>query len=251
MTHEEYKNQLSKFRLNKQKLINDTYLWVTLAIKSLEVIADSNELIKNTSKFQVPSTVKGKTVNRKPEDIKKIIKNASDKEIYFTLFTYIVAQFEGFLVDTITLVLKYDNRKLRVNVQGNDNNKKVDISELLDCNSYDSIIELVIDRQLASLFYAGPKKQVEYLEKVLTIKTDEKIWDKWFEFKATRDIIVHNSGVINKMYMEKVGANSRGKVGQQITVSKKYFEDALATIKSLVGQIEVQAKKIKVTIDTE
>src|SRR5690606_38565491 len=97
--------------------------------------------------------------------------------------TYIVAQFEGFLVDTITLVLKYDNRKLRVNVQGNDNNKKVDISELLDCNTFDSIIELVIDRQLGSLFYAGPKKQVEYLEKVLNIKIDEKIWDKWFEFK--------------------------------------------------------------------
>jgi len=246
MTSKEYKDKLSGFRQKKQKLINDTFLWATLAIKSLEVIAESDEIIKNTSKFQVPSTIKGKTVNRKPADIKAIIQNASNKEIYFTLFTYIVAQFEGFLVDTISLVLTYDQRKLRVNIQGNDNNKKVDISELLECNTYESVIELVIERQLGSLFYAGPKKQVEYLEKVLTIKADEKIWDKWFEYKATRDIIVHSSGLINKIYIEKVGANARGKVGKQIVVDKNYFEDSLATIKSLVGQIEVQAKKITV-----
>lgn len=246
MTNRDYKDSLSKFRLQKQKLINDTYLWVTLAIKSLEVIAESDELVKNTSKFQVPSTIKGKTVNRKPNDIKAIIKNASQKEIYFTLFTYVVAQFEGFLADTITLVLTYDQRKLRVNVQGSDNNKKVDISELLECKTYDSVIELIIERQLGSLFYAGPKKQVEYLEKVLTIKTDGNVWNKWFEYKATRDIIVHNSGIINKIYFEKAGDEARGKIGEQVSVDKKYFEDALATIKSLVGQIEVQAKKITI-----
>jgi hypothetical protein len=218
----------------------------TLAIQSLEVISESDELIKNTSKFQVPSTIKGKTVIRKPNDIKAIIKNAADKEIYFTLFTYIVAQFEGFLVDTITLVLTFDQRKLRVNIQGGENNKKVEISELLECQTYDNIIELGIERQLGSLFYAGPKKQVEYLEKVLNITADEKIWDKWFEFKATRDIIVHNSGLINKIYIEKVGTSARGKVGQQITIDKNYFEDASATIKSLVGQIETQAKKITI-----
>jgi len=246
MTNHEFKSRLSDYRLQKQKLINNTYIWATLAIKSLNVISESEELTKKTSEFQVPSSIKGKTVKRKSEDIKAIIQSAADKEIYFTIFTYIVAQFEGFLVDTITLVLTYDQRKLRINIQGSDNNKKVEISELLECSTYESIIALVIERQLASLFYAGPKKQVEYLEKVLNITADETMWNKWFEFKATRDIIVHNSGIINKIYIEKVGESARGKVGEPIQVDKLYFEDTLATIKSLVGKIETQAKKITI-----
>jgi len=244
MTNHEYKSRLSNYRLQKQKLINNTYIWATLAIKSLNVISESEELTKKTSEFQVPSNIKGKTVKRKSENIKALIQSAADKEIYFTIFTYIVAQFEGFLVDTISLILTYDQRKLRINIQGSDNNKKVEISELLECKTYDSIVELIIERQLASLFYAGPKKQLEYLEKVLNIKADETVWNKWFEIKATRDLIVHNSGIINKIYIEKVGENARGKVGDSILVDKQYFENTLATIKSLVGKIEVQAKKI-------
>jgi len=40
--------------------------------------------------------------------------------------------------------------------------------------------------------------------------------------------------------------NARGKVGEPILVDKQYFENTLATIKSLVGRIEVQAKKITI-----
>lgn len=246
MTKTEFQKKLSEFRIKKQKLINDTYLWATLAIKSLTIIGENDEIVEEMSKFNVPSTVKGKIVRRTPEDVKKIINNATEKELYYTLFTYIVAQFESFLIDIISLVLKYDKRKMRINCQGGDNNKKVDFSELLDCESYENMIDLLIEKQLGALFYAGPKKQIEYIEKVLNIELDEDKWNKWIEYKATRDIVVHNSGIINKIYIEKVGSSARGVVGDEIVINKTYFENLLVLTKSMVGSMVTQAKKIVV-----
>jgi len=82
------------------------------------------------------------------------------------------------------------------------------------------------------------------MEKVLSIKIDETLWDNWFESKATRDLIVHNSGIINKIYLEKAGTVARGKSGEKIVIDKKYFESTCVLIKSLVGKIETQAKKM-------
>jgi hypothetical protein len=242
MTQEEFKQEIGKFRMQKQKLINDTYLWVSLAVNALDTISESDSDLKRT-KFHVPSTVKGKTVIRKPEDLKRILKTAKDKDLYQSTFIFTVAQFEGFLSDIIALCLKYDQRKLKMNVLGGQNNKKIDISEVLDCKNQESIINLIINKQLGDLFYAGPKVQREYIENVLSVKLEDNQWLDWFEFKATRDLLVHNSGIINSIYLEKVGDQARGKQNGQITIDKKYFEASLSKIKSMIGKIDIGIRK--------
>jgi len=245
MTEVEFLKKLSGFRTQKQKFINNTYLWTALAIKSLKIIADDNNYVSELLRFNVPSKkLKGKIINRKKEDIKCILNDAADKELYNALFTYVVAQFESFLTDIISLVLTYDKRKLRINCQGSDNNKKMDFSEVLDCTSYNDIINVIIEKQLCSLFYASPKKQIEYIQKVINFEIDEEKWNKWVECKATRDIIVHNAGIINKIYIEKTGSNARGIIGEEIVVDKLYFENLLVLSKSLIGIMVNQAKKI-------
>ncbi len=234
--------KIGELRSSKQKLINDTFLWVTLSIISMEAISESKEFLKK-KRFEVPSAVKGKTVSRKPEDLQHILKTATDESLYQSIFIYVIAQFEGFLVDIISLCLKYDQRKLRLNVSGGQSNKKVDISDILDCQNQESIIELIIEKQLGDLIYAGPKKQKEYLENVLNIEIEENLWNKWVEYKATRDLLVHNSGKINNIYLEKVGDSARGQLNENIEMTKKYFEDSLADIKSLIGRMEARIRR--------
>ena len=242
MKHEEFKKKIGKYRLQKQKLINDTYLWVSLAIKALDVISESESNLKRT-RFHVPSKIKGKTVIRKPEDLKKILISAKNIDLYQSTFIYIVAQFEAFLSDIIALYLKYDQRKLQMNVAGGQNNKKIDISDILDCTDHDSIINLIVNKQLGDLFYAGPKKQKEYIENVLSVNLEDSQWLNWFEYKATRDIFVHNSGIINSIYLEKVGEQARGDLNEQISMNKNYFEDSLSNIKSMIGKIDSEIRK--------
>lgn len=242
MTKEEFKTEIGRFRSQKQKLINDTYLWVSLAVKALDTISESDSDLQRT-KFHVPSTVKGKTVIRKPDDLKRILHTARDKDLYQSTFIFVVAQFEGFLSDVIALYLQYDQRKLKMNVSGGQTNKKIDISEVLDCKNQESIVNLIINKQLGDLFYAGPKAQREYIENVLSVRLEELHWLNWFEFKATRDLLVHNSGIINNIYLEKAGKQSRGELNEYITINKTYFENSLSKIKSMIGKIENGIRK--------
>lgn len=48
------------------------------------------------------------------------------------------------------------------------------------------------------------KKQIEYFDKALGIKVDDDIWGKWVEIKARRDLWVHNAGIVNQVYIDKV-----------------------------------------------
>ena len=242
MDKTEFLKRIGQYRSQKQKLINDTFLWVSISIVSMETIKESEEFL-NTKKFEVPSKIKGKTVRRKPEDLKKILDSAVDTDLYQTTFIYIVAQFEAFLSDIISLSLKYDQRKLRMNVSGGTSNKKVDISEVLDCKTQENIIDLIIDKQLGDLFYAGPKKQREYIEKVLNVELEEVQWSNWFEYKASRDLLVHNSGKINSIYLEKTGESARGKLNDRILLNKEYFDEALSNIKSMIGRIDKGIRK--------
>ncbi len=37
---------------------------------------------------------------------------------------------------------------------------------------------------------------------------------------ATRDLVVHNSGVTNELYLQKAGKKARGALGARLTVDK-------------------------------
>ncbi len=90
---------------------------------------------------------------------------------------------------------------------------------------------------MISLFYAKPSAQFEYLEKVVDIEIDELLKESWIEIKATRDLLVHNSGVINRLYLSKAGNQSRGEDGEEIPINKEYIEQSMSTVKSIVGRI--------------
>lgn len=243
MTKIEFKKQLSLFRKQKQKLLNDTYLWATLAINSLKSTVSLDERTNDMLKFRVPAKVKIRIVNRKLEDIKNIINNAADKELYQILLTYIVAQFESFLVDIISLMLIYNKHKLESNCEEENNNQELDSPKLLERTYPDDFITPEIEKQLTSLTYKNLKEQIEYIRANLGFEIDEEKWNKWIEYKATRDLLIHNSGIINERYIKKAKSHSRGSIGEEIIVNKIYFENLLILTKSLIGIMVYQAKK--------
>lgn len=120
--------------------------------------------------------------------------------------------------------------------------KKLDVIAIVDGSKPDLIKE-IIEKNITSVFYASPQKQREYFEKALGIHLSESYWTKWFEYKATRDIIVHNQGKVNDFYLLKAGDRSRGFEGDTITIDTRYFSDFVATMKSFVGKCENLAKE--------
>jgi hypothetical protein len=241
MTFDEFNKQLGQLRGEKQKQLNEIYWWVSLSISALEK-AIKDKSFSDKINITVPSGKSTKEISRTKEQVRDILDNAKKTDIYQSVFVFIVAKVEDFFSSIIYLILSTDNRRIKGSVPGVDSIKKFDVEDILDSASKEEIIDKIIRKNLVNLFYAGPAKQRDYFERVLGVKLDDILWDDWFEFKATRDIIVHNSGIINELYIEKSGANARGKLGDKIIVDSKYFGDSIAVMKRIIGKCEVTAR---------
>ena len=242
MTKDEFHKIIGAYRRKYQRDINNLYIWCSVAIDSLDrALSDDNFL--HSQKFSVPSSRAGKTVKREKSNVISIIENAKNQELYFSVFAYLVAQAEAFFQDILYQSLLFDENKIKVRVNGIDPLKKIDVAQIIDRKSRKALIKSIIEQELISLFYARPIAQFDYLEKVTSVVLDDQLKDKWIENKATRDLIVHNSGVINKLYIKKSGDSARGKEGDTIVVDKQYLEASMANMKSLIGKICSQIQK--------
>ena len=110
--------------------------------------------------------------------------------------------------------------------------------------SKEELIHGVIEERLASVFYASPQKQLEYLDKAIGIKVPVDEWENWIEIKARRDLWVHNGGVINQIYLDKAKTKATGVVGTEATITQIYFRDSIAKMKRFVGCIDTEIRKM-------
>jgi|688.fasta_scaffold85475_4 hypothetical protein len=223
-------------RTRTQREINDTCIWCSVALSSLgKSLNDPDFLSQQT--FTVPSKRANKTVPREPAAVEQIIRNAVGARIYHSVFVYLVAQVEACLNDLLREVLRFDPRRLKCRVKGIDHTQKIEVGLVINSASIEDAVAQIIDMELASVFYAGPKAQLAYLEKVLGVSLDDQLKIGWREIKATRDILVHNSGIINAIYIAKAEAAARGATGENLIVDKLYFEQSAVIMKTLIGKI--------------
>ena len=57
------------------------------------------------------------------------------------------------------------------------------------------------------------------------------------EIKATRDVLVHNAGIVNETYLRKVRGKSRGQLGELIPLDKTYLDDSVTSMKRLIKHV--------------
>ena len=243
MSDEEYTKAIGELRTSHQRSLNNMYIWCSIAIRALKDSLENEEFISATrfkvpskTKVKAPTTIRHKTVSRDFDKVREVITRASDQDLYVSVFVFAVAQVEAFLNDLISAALRFDNRRLKTKVQGVEHTKRIDVEEVVDCASKEDLIDSIIQKELTALFYASPFHQFEYLRRVVGAEVDEAVKNDWIELKASRDLVVHNSGVINGIYLSKCGALARGKNGESIQIDEEYFSYAIAVMKSLIGQ---------------
>jgi hypothetical protein len=70
----------------------------------------------------------------------------------------------------------------------------------------------------------------------LGLPTEEEI-EKFAEAKASRDVLVHNRGVANRIYESKAGALARYKAGERIEIPGDYHKERWQLIRKMVADI--------------
>jgi len=226
--------------------INDIHIFIG---KTTPLIVQTKaELSKSADEkdreYTVPDRRKKKGIaKRTDEEMAKILGRFATTELFQTFLGTSIAQFESFLGKVLGEILTEYPRKLTTSVSGVPPVKDIPINILLDSDTVQEAIQWAIDKAVSNLFYAQPKAYMEYLNEVAEIVTQDKAFKDYFELKATRDLIVHNSGVINDVYLGKAGDKARGELGETVRVDAKYFNHALATLKRLSGIIKKDVQK--------
>ena len=237
MEKQDFLDQASLLKKEKQSLLNDTFLWVKLARESVQNLPDTKFV------FEVPKAGKAnqtRTVQRNHAQVVK--KRMLAKDIFNSAFIAMVATIEDYLSKIMVLILLYDNRRIMCTVGGVSFNKDVSVIDLITKDRSD-LINQIIQERVNTLFYASPQKQLEYFDKALGIKVEDEIWGKWVEIKARRDLWVHNAGIANQIYLDKTKDYNLVPIGSEALIDQKYFSDSVATMKTLVGRIDRDIRK--------
>jgi hypothetical protein len=145
-------------------------------------------------------------------------------------FQQFISTFENYFFDLLRLWLT----AFPQNLMG----KKVDFKAVLDAPDKEAIISAVVGKEINEVLYERPSAWFAYLaDKVkLGCPTSDEI-DRIAEAKASRDVLVHNRGIVGKAYVSKTGKLARYKEGQRIEIPEHYHRQTWELLRKVINDI--------------
>jgi len=220
--------------------VNDVHIFTMQSIPLLEEARNTYEASshKKDRRYYVPSVGRTKFARRRDQELKEIYGRFISRELYENFIVSAVSQFESTLFEVLRLVIIAYPKKLTLNIQGVQTDRNVPLEVLLQSSSLDGALAEVIRRRINSISYASPQAYLEYLNRIAGITITDPSFHDYLEIKATRDLIIHNAGIINDIYIQKSGNKARGAIGERLTIDARYFNNCIATLKRVSGIVQ-------------
>ncbi len=116
--------------------------------------------------------------------------------------------------------------------------KTVDFKTILELPDKDAITGLVVRKELNEILYDRPTEWFAYLEDKakLGCPTANEI-ERISEAKASRDVLVHNGGIANKIYESKAGNLARFHEGDRISIPEHYHREIWELVRKVVSDV--------------
>lgn len=145
-------------------------------------------------------------------------------------FQQFLAIFENFFFDLLRLWLMRYPHSLA--------NKDLKYKVVLDAPDKDAVSLAVINKELNEIAYERLKDWFKYLDDKakLGCPTDDEI-DRLAEAKASRDVLAHNKGMVNKVYVGKAGRLARHYEGEALDLPEPYHRATWELIRKVVGDV--------------
>lgn len=226
--------------------VNDTHIFAAQALKVLRDAQGGMLSISREGKdrrYDVPSIRKSKFARRTPHEVRQIYDRFLVRELYENFIVSAVSQLESFLFETLRLVLLAYPQKLKVNIKGVEIDRTVSLDVLLGKEDIRAVLEEIVENRILSISYANPRTYLQFLGKIAGIDIEDKAFEDYLEVKATRDLLIHNSGMVNAVYGVKAATRARARIGQVIQIDRQYFDRCIATIKRISGIVRRDVDK--------
>lgn len=102
--------------------------------------------------------------------------------------------------------------------------RTIQLQAILESKSIEEAHLRATDALLNELSYKSPSDFAAAVNEILSINLNECFaFHKYIELKATRDIHIHNRGIVNETYLKKASSHARAPVGSWLPVDLGYF----------------------------
>lgn len=149
-------------------------------------------------------------------------------------FHQAVSTFETFLFEFLHRILLHNPWQFAA--------KRLEFEVVLKAKDRDEVISDVLAKQLNDLKYEKLRDWFDFLTKAVKLPgpSDDEI-DSLAEIKATRDVLEHNSGLVNDTYLRKAGKKARFPLGAPAEIDEPYHLDSWRLIRKVVNDITTAA----------
>ena len=224
------------------RYINDAWIFADLIEPELQEKALKLRASTSKSKrgYKAPKKSGWTVSKRLDRDIGQLFLSQSKRGIFETNIVSMVSRTEAFIQDCVATVACAYPKKLSILADKGG----VPIDLVLENEDRNDLIKRFVLLKCESLMFSKPKDYLEKTSKVLSVELEPDIIDAYVEIKASRDIVVHGSGVINKLYLEKSGEQARGGLGDELPIDREYFKSVVVNLKRLSGDIQKKTEKV-------
>jgi hypothetical protein len=117
--------------------------------------------------------------------------------------------------------------------------RTIQLQAVLEAQSLEEVHIRATDSLLNELSYKSPLDFASSLDELLSINLLEcPAFHKYVELKATRDIHVHNRGIVNETYLKKAGSHARARDKVILPVDIPYFLESYEACLQLTEWLE-------------
>jgi hypothetical protein len=149
-------------------------------------------------------------------------------------FQQFLSIFESFFFDLLRIWLTA--------YPGSLGKKMVDFKTILELPDKDAVTGLVVRKELTEILYDRPGEWFAYLEDKarLGCPTADEI-ERIAEAKAARDVLIHNMGIANKLYVSKAGSRARFREGERIDIPEDYHRETWELLRKVASDVTMAA----------
>jgi hypothetical protein len=197
---------------------------------------------KKDKRYYVPSVNRTKFAKRTDRELKDIYDHYLSVGLFEAFLVNSVSRFEIFLGDILIEFLSSYPFRILERARGIEPCSNIEVKDLLRAESKDSLLANTIATHVSAVFRQRPSIYMPYIAQILGAEDDPSFKD-YYEILATRDLVVHNSRVVNKLYLDKSGDRARGTLGDTLPVDQDYYYDCLAKLKKVSGALKRDVEK--------
>lgn len=155
-----------------------------------------------------------------------------ESDIYAFTFINLIARTEAFLNNVLETLYLWNKNSLI-------SDKTVSYKEIINCENIDELVKGIRENAILEFSHSSFKDKLDLLKKKFRLNFPyiEKHMPRIIELFTTRNIILHNNGIVNKTYLN-INKNSEYELGVKLTINKEYIKLTFGLLVLIAKSIE-------------